>query len=595
MNANQHLTVNNFTRFISDKIKDIDTTMERAEAKGIQVVPVDILDEFEADPTNAVFLITKKNIAPWGTDIDKRLGLNNVPTKSGSKSGSKASSGKESSSGHKSGGDKLKLKLKGGGVVDPDSGLADEAHVYKSKESLYSVVLGVVDIQKDRNSYYKLQVLEHDKKKKWYLFRSWGRVGTKIGDSKLEDYRSKNDALDQFINLYEEKTGNTWKNRKDFVKLPGKLYPLDIDYGEAETATKISSANSKSELPKSVQDLVCMLFDVETMKRTMVEFELDLTKMPLGKLSRKQLEKAYGLLGQVQLLVDASEDVHQAKYVDLSNQFYTLIPHDFGLKKPVVLNDPELIKSKLEMLESLMEIEVAYSLLKAGDEEKEKDPIDAHYEKLNTKIEILEQSTEEFQLLQTYVKNTHAATHTQYSLDLEEVYKLVRKGESQRFKPFSKLPNRKLLWHGSRVANMAGILSQGLRIAPPEAPVTGYMFGKGIYFADMVSKSANYCATSKNNPNGMLLLCDVALGKSYERKEADYIEKLKKGYQSVKGVGKTEPNPEESKKLSSVEIPLGRPVTDKEMKTSLLYNEYIVYDVAQVNIKYLLKFKFHYK
>jgi hypothetical protein len=50
-----------------------------------------------------------------------------------------------------------------------------------------------------------------------------------------------------------------------------------------------------------------------------------------------------------------------------------------------------------------------------------------------------------------------------------------------------------LLWHGSRTTNYAGILSQGLRIAPPEAPVTGYMFGKGIYFADMVSKSANYC------------------------------------------------------------------------------------------------------
>jgi Poly(ADP-ribose) polymerase catalytic domain len=53
-----------------------------------------------------------------------------------------------------------------------------------------------------------------------------------------------------------------------------------------------------------------------------------------------------------------------------------------------------------------------------------------------------------------------------------------------------------LLWHGSRSSNFAGILSQGLRIAPPEAPVTGYMFGKGIYFADMVSKSANYCQVS---------------------------------------------------------------------------------------------------
>ena len=40
---------------------------------------------------------------------------------------------------------------------------------------------------------------------------------------------------------------------------------------------------------------------------------------------------------------------------------------------------------------------------------------------------------------------------------------------------------------GSRLTNYVGILSQGLRIAPPEAPSTGYMFGKGVYFADMVS------------------------------------------------------------------------------------------------------------
>lgn len=89
---------------------------------------------------------------------------------------------------------------------------------------------------------------------------------------------------------------------------------------------------------------------------------------------------------------------------------------------------------------------------------------------------------------------------------------MTRDGEHKRYKPFKKLPNRKLLWHGSRLANFAGILSQGLRIAPPEAPVTGYMFGKGIYFADMVSKSANYCCTSPSNPVGLLLLCEVALG-----------------------------------------------------------------------------------
>ena len=72
--------------------------------------------------------------------------------------------------------------------------------------------------------------------------------------------------------------------------------------------------------------------------------------------------------------------------------------------------------------------------------------------------------------------------------------------------------NKMLLWHGSRLTNFVGILSQGLRIAPPEAPVTGYMFGKGVYFADMSSKSANYCFTNKENNTGILILCEVAIG-----------------------------------------------------------------------------------
>ena len=49
-----------------------------------------------------------------------------------------------------------------------------------------------------------------------------------------------------------------------------------------------------------------------------------------------------------------------------------------------------------------------------------------------------------------------------------------------------------------------------MRIAPPEAPATGYMFGKGCYFADMFQKSMNYSSGIKSK---LLLLCDVALGK----------------------------------------------------------------------------------
>ncbi len=68
-----------------------------------------------------------------------------------------------------------------------------------------------------------------------------------------------------------------------------------------------------------------------------------------------------------------------------------------------------------------------------------------------------------------------------------------------------------LLWHGSRLSNFVGILSQGLRIAPPEAPVSGYLFGKGIYLADMAEKSIHYCR-SYGSDTALILLIQGAIG-----------------------------------------------------------------------------------
>lgn len=51
-----------------------------------------------------------------------------------------------------------------GAIVDPDSCLQDTAHVYIANEKLYSVALDNVDLSPhvDKNSYYKLQLLESD-------------------------------------------------------------------------------------------------------------------------------------------------------------------------------------------------------------------------------------------------------------------------------------------------------------------------------------------------------------------------------------------------------------------------------------------------
>lgn len=46
------------------------------------------------------------------------------------------------------------------------------------------------------------------------------------------------------------------------------------------------------------------------------------------------------------------------------------------------------VQAKVQMLDNLLDIEVAYSLLRGGAQDNERDPIDINYEKLKTKIEV---------------------------------------------------------------------------------------------------------------------------------------------------------------------------------------------------------------
>lgn len=437
-----------------------------------------------------------------------------------------------------------------------------------------------------------MQVLQSDDLKRFWVFSSWGRIGTKIGDKKLEPVSSAVMAVSEFERIYIEKTGNLFDPSADFKKIPGLYYPVDVDYEDGTNNLNDYSA-IPSKLPASVQQLVKMIFDIDNMKQTMMEFKLDLQRMPLGRLSKSQLSEAHKTLSDLNELIAKAAD--QSEFIGLSNKFFTLIPHNLGMQKAPIINTVEMIKEKREMIDSLLQIEIAYSLLQ-GEVEENANPIDARYDQMKAELKPLDHNSSEFQLIQSYVSNTHAPTHTGYNLIIEDIFKLKREGEEDRYRPFKSLHNRQLLWHGSRLTNFAGILSNGLKIAPKEAPVTGYMFGKGIYFADMVSKSANYCFATPSNPTGLMLLSEVALGNTFNLTEATNVTKLRQKFHSVRGLGKTFPNPDMAITMSDgVTVPIGTPITNASLNYDLLYNEYIVYDVSQVNLKYLLKIKFDFK
>ena len=49
-----------------------------------------------------------------------------------------------------------------------------------------------------------------------------------------------------------------------------------------------------------VRDLVKLIFDKTMMKEALKSMDIDLNKMPLGKISKRQIAKAYGLLSDIE-------------------------------------------------------------------------------------------------------------------------------------------------------------------------------------------------------------------------------------------------------------------------------------------------------
>ena len=126
------------------------------------------------------------------------------------------------------------------------------------------------------------------------------------------------------------------------------------------------------------------------------------------------------------------------------------------------------------------------------------------------------------------------------------------------------------------------------------------MFGKGVYLADISTKSANYCWASSSGGTGLLLLCEVELGApplKLNDADSDAGETAKKnGCISTLGVGGTAPKGWKDAScvhadLNGIKMPdiSTEPGPTDENHAYLQYNEYIVYDVSQVRLRYLLR------
>uniref|UniRef100_A0A8C1J4Q5 Poly [ADP-ribose] polymerase n=1 Tax=Cyprinus carpio TaxID=7962 RepID=A0A8C1J4Q5_CYPCA len=206
-------------------------------------------------------------------------------------------------------------------------------------------------------------------------------------------------------------------------------------------------------LDEATQRLIRFIFDNDMFKEAMTSMNLDIKKMPLGKLSKQQIAKGFEALEEIEAAIKRGER-------NKLEELFTIIPHNFGRNRPPVISDDYVLQGKKEMLLVLADIEVAQSLKAESEKAKEemKDmvphPVDQNYQSLKCKLSLMDKKSKEFKIIEKYLNATGRK-----GLTLVDVWEVERDTEAERFRENDALENRKLLWHGTNVAVVAIFVS----------------------------------------------------------------------------------------------------------------------------------------
>ena len=435
--------------------------------------------------------------------------------------------------------------------------------------SPFSCVLNLSDLRQNSNKFCILQLLTR-KDEAYFLFSRVGRVGYD-GVQNIDCFLDKSLAIAAFETEFHERTGIKWCNRydTDISQSKGKYQFVLMKYDNKETVrTAEETTSSRVPLQKSIANLIETIYD-PSLYDAAKSLGLDTKRLPLGNLGAAQIQKAYKILGEL--------GTKDADVVELSSQYYSTIPTACGMQKLPILDSSEKIKARMELLELLEDM----CCLKTT----ENSDIYVKYKKLQCDIEPVTDA-HILNLIEKYMQCNRGAH--QMKLNVQAVFNLDKLSERNSYRKWDTMHNKQLLWHGTRLANIAGILTSGMRINPVGIPTTGKMFGNGLYFANSSTKSAQYMYMS-NNGIGALFLCEVALGNMHELKQSDHVLILPDGKHSTKGVGINQPNEDDHVEVdNNVIIPIGKLMPSDTSGKSLQYDEFIVYDTSQIKLRYLV-------
>jgi poly [ADP-ribose] polymerase len=424
-----------------------------------------------------------------------------------------------------------------------------------------SVMMVMTSVDGNNNKFWKGEV--HDDGS-FHAFN--GRVGTK-GQTQSPKYFGSTDSAERELNKKKRE-----KIRKNYVEFDGITEGNTSDLSQSKVAleqTAMEQIRTKSD-PKIIKELVANLVKKNIhsiLKRTDLEYDDDtgLFKTALGFVTRDSIDKARKLISDIYPFIKA-KDFNDKTVKSMLSEYLMLIPQKVGSKLSVenVLPDTKSVKvqnSILDDLQSSIE-QVEASALKKKDDKTpdiEKNVFNAELSLVTDKKIIRE--------VDNFYKNTIKTNHQCHNLRIKRVFEVAIDSMTEGYKEGVKVGNVRKLWHGTRIGNVLSILKSGMIIPPSNVGhVTGRMFGNGLYFSDISTKSLNYSygywdGGSKDN-TCMMFLCDVAMGKEFH--PSRYSGNLPRpGFDSTFALGG---------------------------KAGVMNNEMIVYNLEQAIPRYLVEF-----
>ncbi|KNA12642.1 hypothetical protein SOVF_124230, partial [Spinacia oleracea] len=443
---------------------------------------------------------------------------------------------------------------------------------------------------------------------KLQLYYKKGKVGDDPkAEERMEEWDSMDDAIKEFARLFEELTGNEflpWETEKKFQKKPQKFHVIDMDDGVEVRygglgVRQLGAAAAHCKLDPVAANFMKVLCSQEIYRYALMEMGLDLPDMPVGMVTDLHVKRCEDAL--LQFIEDMKSQEQkgpkaEALWSEFSSKWFTLMHST----RPFIFKDfQELADHAASPLEAIRDINVASRLIGDMSGSTLDDPLSDRYKKLGCKITPLDKESDDYKMILNYLEKTYEPIkvgEVGYDISVDNIL-AVDLSAGPSYEEIKKLPNKVLLWCGTRSSNLLRHLQKGFLPSICSLPAPGYMFGRAIVCSDASAEAARYGFTAVDRPEGFLVLAVASLGNEIieAKSPPEDTKSLEERKVGVKGVGRKKTD--ESEHIvwkDDIKVPCGKLVpTSPEPKESILdFNEYAVYDPNQVKISFLVAVKY---